>query len=250
MFFGSSCQDFLEVNETNPNNPSKVAPKLLLPAALNSVATTMNNPRRFDFVYLWHGLWSISAGYSQPQALVQYRLTNSNYQNAFNEFFIAGQNLTEIENAAEGVPQNDNFKAIAMIMKVYIFQNLVDCWGDVPYFEAFKSGDGNLKPKYDDQQEIYEDLVVKLDEAMSIIANAPIDAEELDESSDIICGGNMMIWQKFANTLKLRILIHQSGMSGRDSYISTALATTSSIGYLGAGESVLSNPGYLVSAGK
>jgi hypothetical protein len=249
LLLGNSCEEFLSVNEVNPNNASKVPTSLLLPDALNSVARTMNNPRRFEFVYLWHGLWSISAGYSQPQNLVQYKLLNSNYQNAFNEFYLIGQNLTEIEKVSAADAKESNYLAVAKIMKAYIFQNLVDCWGDVPYTEAFDALN-NLKPKYDDQQGIYEDLVVQLDDAMDLIQNAPGDATAIPVSSDIMYGGNMDLWLKFANTLKLRILLHQSGMDGRTSYITGALATTSSIGFIGAGEGGLVNPGFLVSEAK
>lgn len=248
-FLGSSCEDFLTVNEVNPNNPSKVDAKLVLPVTLNSVASTMNLPRRFDFVYLWHGLWSISAGYSQPQNLVQYKLLNSNYQNAFLESYTTANNLDAIEKSSTD-PKNVYYAAIAKIMKAYIFQNLVDCWGDVPYTEAFQTSTGNLKPKYDAQQTIYEDLVVKLDEAMSLIQGAAADANAIPASSDIMYKGDMDLWLKFANTLKLRILVHQADMSGRTSYITTAIAATASIGYIGAGEGGLVNPGYLVSAGK
>lgn len=248
-FLGSSCNDFLSVNEENPNSASNVAPKLVLPACLNSVSQTMNNPRRFEFIYLWHGLWSISAGYSQPQDLVQYRIRNSSYQNAFIELYPVAQNLDVIEKKSTD-PKEANYAAIAKIMKAYIFQNLVDCWGNVPYSEAFQTGSGNLKPKYDDQKTIYEDLVVQLDAAMNLIQNAPADATEISSSSDIYYGGNMSLWLKFANTLKLRILLHQVGMADRASYISSAIATTASIGYLGAGEGALNQPGYSVSEGK
>jgi hypothetical protein len=246
---GSSCSDFLTVNEVNPNSASKVPAKLLLPAALNSTATTMNNPDRFEFVYLWYGLWSISSGYSQPQSLVQYKLYNSSYENAFHESYTTGQNLDEIVKSSTD-PKDASFKAIGMIMKAYIFQNLVDVWGNVPYSEAFSAKAGILKPKYDDQKVIYEDLIKKLDEAIGLIQNRPADATEIGASSDIIFGGNMTLWAKFANTIKLRMLVHQSGMSGRDAYIKSAIATTASVGYLGAGEGALSNPGYLNSAGK
>lgn len=246
---GTSCSDFLSVNEENPNNASKVAPKLVLPAAINSTARTMNNPRRFDFIYLWHGLWSISAGYSQPMALTQYRLQNSSYQNAFHEFYVAGNNFSMIElNNTD--PKDVYFVAISKIMKAYIFQNLVDCWGDVPYTEAFKSGDNILNPKYDNQQEIYEDLVLKLDEAIDMIKNAPSTAIVPESNSDIVFGGDMTKWMKFANTLKLRILLHQADMPGRTSYIQNALTTTASVGFLGSGESALVQPGYLNSEGK
>ncbi|MCE1198752.1 MAG: SusD/RagB family nutrient-binding outer membrane lipoprotein [Marinilabiliales bacterium] len=243
VILGSSCSDFLGVDEKNPNNASAVAPRLLLPAALKNVANTMNLPRRFEFVYLWHGLWSISSGYSQ------YRLLNSDYQNAFNEMYTYGQNLTEIEKAATD-PKDCYYLASAMILKAYIMQNLVDVWGDVPYSEAFRTNDGILKPKYDKQKDIYEDVVLKLDAAIKLIQNAPATANTIAATSDIMYGGNMALWAKFANTIKLRMLVHQSGMSGRDTYIKNAIATTASVGYLQAGESALVNPGYLQSSGQ
>jgi len=245
----SSCTEFLAVDEKNPNNASAVPAKLLLPAVLNNIAYTMNYPRRSDFVYLWHGLWSISSGYSQPSGLVQYRLLNSDYQAVFNESYIVGANIVEIEKASTDA-KDASFLAIAMIMKAYIMQHLVDCYGDVPYSEAWRTGDGILKPKYDKQQAIYEDLIVKLDAAIKLIQDRPADATEITSASDIMFGGDMTKWAKFANTLKLRMLIHQSGMASRDTYIKTAIATTASVGYLGAGEGALSNPGYSKSTGK
>jgi len=251
LVFMSSCsKDFLAKNEKNPNSPSVVDPKLVLPAALNAISTTMNNPRRFEFVYLWHGLWSISAGYSQPQVLTQYKLINASYQNAFIEFYRAGKNLDVIEQQSKADPKNVYYQAIAMIMKAYVFQNLVDCWGDVPYTEAFQTEAGNLKPVYDKQQAIYEDLVVKIDAAIALIQAAPFDANVPTGGSDIIYGGNMSKWLKFANTLKLRILVHQADMDGRTAYITGKIATTSAIGYIGAGNGALLNPGFLISQGK
>jgi Starch-binding associating with outer membrane len=249
VFLGSSCKDFLNVNETNPNNASQVAARLVLPASINRVATTLNNPRRFDFVYLWHGLWSISAGYSQPQNLVQYKLLNSNYQLGFREFYTAANNLDVIEKSSTD-PKDVYFVAIAKIMKAYIFQNLVDCWGDVPYAEAFQTGTGNLKPKYEAQQTIYEALVTDLDAAMDLIQNASSDANAVLPAADIMYGGDMTEWQRFANTVKLRMLIHQADMAGRTSYITGEIAKSAAYGYLGAGESALVNPGYVISAGK
>ncbi len=249
ILFGSSCKDFLSVNEVNPNNASKVPTNLLLPNAINSMARVMDSPRNFEFVYLWYGQWSISAGYTQPIFLTQYKLLNSSYQGAFNSFYLIGQNLTEIEQVSSVDAKEANYLAVAKILKAYMFQNLVDCWGDVPYTEAFDALH-NMKPKYDAQQGIYEDLIVQLDAAMDLIQNAPVDASLIPANSDIMYAGNMDLWLKFANTLKLRILLHQSDMAGRDTYINDAIATTASIGYIGAGEGGLVNPGFLSSATK
>jgi hypothetical protein len=251
LALGTSCKkDFLSVNEFNPNSASAVPAKLILPAALNNTAVNVTHPDNYSFVYLWHGCMSISGGYSQPTNLTQYNLLNSSYQGNWNNTYLNLKNYDYIEKSSTD-PNLVSYKAIAMIMKVYNYQLLVDAYGNVPYSQALK-GDENpqvLKPAYDPQQTIYEDLVVKLDEAMSLITSAPLGIEEVG-AYDIIFNGDMGMWVKFANTLKLRILLNQSGMTDRAAYISTNISATASNGYLGVGEGAMSNPGYLQSTGK
>jgi hypothetical protein len=250
LVLGTSCEDFLTVNEFNPNSASNVQASLVLPAALNTTARIITHPDNYSFIYLWHGCWSISSGYSQPQNLTQYNLLASAYQGDWNNLYLNLQNYDYIEKNSTG-NRAKPYRAIAKIMKVYIFQTLVDTYGNVPYSEALKTDEGILKPKYDDQKTIYEDLVVQLDTAMNLINSAPGDAEEVGEY-DIIYNGNMSMWRKFANTLKLRMLVNQSGITGRASYITTALATTphTPADYIGPGEGAMSNPGYVHSTDK
>ena len=246
VLLGSSCSKFLGVDEVNPNTASAVAPKLLLPAALNNLVLVMDNPRYFDFCYLWYGAWSISSGYAQDPVFVQYSLYNTSFQASWSLFYPIGENFTVMQNAATD-PNDASYVAIAMIMKAYIMQNLVDIWGNVPYSQAFGATSGILKPKYDDQKKIYEDLEVKLTAAIKIIQGLTPNANAVPTSSDVMFGGNMTLWAQFANTLKLRLLVHQSGMSGRASYITTCIDSTASTGYLGAGQGAMVNPGYWAS---
>jgi hypothetical protein len=250
---GTSCKkDFPSVDEFNPNSASAVPASLVLPAALNTTSRIMTLPGNYDFVYLWYGCWSISGGYSQPTALTQYNLLNGSYQNNWNNFYLNLQNYDYILKNST-TDQAKPYKAIATIMQALIYQTLVDTYGNVPYSEALKGSASPqiLKPKYDDQQAIYEDLVVKLDGAMADITSAPADAMEVGDY-DIIYHGDMGLWYKFANTLKLRILVNQSGMSGRSTYISEKIATTphTTDDYIGAGEGAWLNPGYVQSTGK
>jgi len=251
LVLGPSCsEDFLSVNEFNPNSASAVPANLVLPAALNTSSRIVNLPRNFAFIYLWHGCMAVSGGYAQSGALIGYNLLNSNYQGNWSNSYLNLQNYDYIEK--NSTTENlQPYKAIAKIMKVYIYQILVDTYGNVPYSEALRTDDGILKPVYDNQQTIYEDLVVQLDAAMNLITSAPADAAEVGDY-DIIFHGDMDLWWKFANTLKLRLLVNQSDMTGRDNYISTALATTSSTSadYLGVGEGAMLNPGYSQSTSK
>lgn len=250
LVLGTSCEDFLAVNEKNPNSASAVPANLILPAALNSTASIFTNPDNFLFIYVWHGCFAISATYVQPTSLTQYNLLNSSYQDNWRYSYINLQNYDYIDKVSSGTT-DVYYKAIAKIMKAYVFQNLVDMYGNIPYTKALKTDEGILKPEYDDQKVIYEDLVLQLDIAMNLIKDAPADATEVGDY-DIVYKGDMKLWWKFANTIKLRILINQSGMSGRNAYITTALATQPATkdDFLGAGEGAMLNPGYVKSEDK
>src|SRR5690606_12812535 len=104
-------------------------------------------------------------------------------------------------------PVYTNYNAIARIMKTYYFQYLVDLYGDIPYSEAHQLG-ANIQPSYDDDEAIYGSLLEELNTAISLINNAPMEAIA-PGSEDVIMGGNMGQWVKFANTLKLRLLLRQ-----------------------------------------
>jgi hypothetical protein len=249
LVLGNACKKgFLGVDETNPNNASSVPASLVLPAALNTTSNLMNSPGNFAFVYEWYGWWSISASYSQDVNMTTYNLINGSFQGNWSTTYINLQNYDYIEKNSTTASLR-SYRAIAKIMKTYLYQNLVDMYGNVPYSDALKADQGILKPKYDDQKAIYEDLVIQLDTAMNLITNTPVDAEAVG-AKDIIYGGDMNKWQKFANTLKLRMLLNQADMASRSSYITAELATTSSIGYLGAGQGAWLNPGFLQSSGK
>jgi Starch-binding associating with outer membrane len=253
LVLGSACKkDFLNIDETNPNSASAVPANLVLPAALNTTARIITQPDNYNFIYLWYGCWCISGGYSQPTNLTQYNLLNSSYQGNWDNLYLNLQNYDYIEKNSTGA-QASPYRAIAKIMKAYIFQTLVDTYGNVPYSQALKgsAANQNLKPAYDNQQDVYDSLVVQLDKAMDLINTAPSDAVEIG-AYDIVYNGDMGMWLKFANTLKLRMLVNQSGIAGRASYITGAIATTphTTADYIGAGEGALANPGYSNSANK
>ena len=246
---GSSCKkDFLNIDEVNPNNPSQVPPKLVLPTALVDVSDVMNYPANWDFVYLWYGVWSISGGYAPSAAMTSYNITTAYYTGNWQNLYLSGKNFDYIIQNSMTEDQKD-FRGIGRIMKAYCIQNLVDVYGDVPYSQAFKTDAGILKPAYDNQQAIYEDLVDQLDTAIHDILTAPASSVPPNAKQDVVFSGDMGLWVKFANTLKLRILLHQAGMGGdRPAYIASHI--TDSYGYLGAGEGAMVQPGYSASTNK
>jgi hypothetical protein len=93
-----------------------------------------------------------------------------------------------------------NQTAIADIMQVYTYSVLVNTFGDVPYSEALDPN--NLFPAYDDAKTIYDDLLTRLDADIAALDPA---ATSFNGTSDIVYGGDVEAWKKFANSLKMRL---------------------------------------------
>ena len=236
----ASCDDFLDVND-DPNNPTSVAPSLILPVAQNYTARMIQDDRRVNCLgNLMMYNWSQSDGFSWYSDEFKYLVTSSFYRNIFSESYT---NALKQYHQLEGLgAEYDNYKAIAKIMKAYHFQLLVDLYGDVPYTEALLRKE-NATPKYDDAKTIYEDLIVQLSAAIELIDNA--EATKGPSSDDIVFGGDMTEWKKFANTIKMRILVRQSSMSGRDAYIKEQISAIVAEGSGFITGDVGVNPGYL-----
>jgi len=96
-----------------------------------------------------------------------------------------------------GYGSKNNQLAMARILKAYYFWFLTDVYGDIPYSEALQANQ-DLSPSYDSQEAIYTDLFKELTEAQ-----AHINVEEEGSSGDILFNGDMVMWKKFANTIRL-----------------------------------------------
>ncbi|SMO55340.1 SusD/RagB family nutrient-binding outer membrane lipoprotein [Solitalea koreensis] len=99
-------------------------------------------------------------------------------------------------------PEHNNLHQVARIMKAMVFHRITDLYGDVPYSEAGLGYYNQiLTPKYDAQQAIYMDMLKELDEASQALVLTGGDVVK----NDIIYNGNIVNWQKFANSLELRL---------------------------------------------
>lgn len=99
-------------------------------------------------------------------------------------------------------------KGIFTAFRVLLFSYMTDYYGDVYYTEALKARQGILYPKYDHQADIYTGLLKELDEATTLI-NAG--TEPISNTYDLMFAGDKSKWLKFANSLKLRLLMRASG---------------------------------------
>jgi hypothetical protein len=100
-----------------------------------------------------------------------------------------------------------SYEGIFKTFRVLLFSFMTDMYGDIYYSEALKGREGILYPKYDHQQDIYAGLLSELTEANSLI---PDNTVEISANEDLMFHGDKLKWQKFANSLKLRLLLRAS----------------------------------------
>ena len=110
------------------------------------------------------------------------------------------RNTQDVISQSKTLSTRTNLVNMARILQAYAFMVLTDSYGDIPYTDAGKGyTDLLFLPKYDTQQTIYTGIIKELTEA-----STALDASKTIEAADILYGGDIAKWKKFANSLLLR----------------------------------------------
>lgn len=241
----SSCDNYFGINDVNPNAPQieDVPPRLMLPGAMSQTfrtqATSMNQLGSI-MTNAWAGnVNSFASPYSR-----EYRLAvdNAFYNPIWDGLYRNVANFDFIQKYPNADQSQDQFVAVAKIMKSYYMQYIVDLYGKSPYSQAFQY-QLNVNPAYDNDFETYKSLINELDNARNLIAALPGTEEQLG-ASDIMMGGDLNRWVEFANTVELRMLIRMrsSTFPGVAAYVASRLPAL--VGQPFISEDVTINPGY------
>ena len=230
--FAVSCSDdYLDIN-TDPNNPTSASPDLILPVAQRYSAFIQedyNGQNKLGNYFMYN--WSQSYGFAFIGTEFYYTVSSTFYTQIFDRTYSKALKQYNVLSEFQG-EQYGYYHAINIIMKCYHIQLMVDIYGDVPYFEAFKRAD-NPTPAYDDSKTIYLDLVSELTRAIEIInnlsGNNSIEAV-MPGGDDVMFGGDMSQWKSFANTVKLRILVRMSDLEDQQDFIKKSFEEINSEG--------------------
>lgn len=143
------------------------------------------------------------ANYNMTSRPISNNNYNSLYTRVLKNLVDAQKSINEEKTyTAEELAIKNNKIAILEIQIVNTYQSLVDLFGNVPYSQALDIN--NLNPVYDDAQTIYLDIAKRLDKA---IANLDATNESFG-SADLIYGGEVSHWEKYAYSIKLKLGMH------------------------------------------
>ncbi|MDQ2658515.1 MAG: SusD/RagB family nutrient-binding outer membrane lipoprotein [Bacteroidota bacterium] len=192
-----SCDDFLDIN-TDPNNPLKSTPALVLPTAQTVIFEALGN-----------GSGGISDLTSQ--------FVNQTVQRGPTNFYFVGGDEFSLSNAWQNLyagalkdldyiievsteQESWHYLGVAQTLKAYTYSMLVDLWGKAVYSE-FGKGTENPFASFNDGREVYQNVLLLLNEAAH---NLAMDATVSPGTDDLVYK-DIGQWIKFNNSLKLKL---------------------------------------------
>jgi len=207
--FHSCSDDKLDEIGTNPNNPTEVPIKLLMPQVTVETAFDISGTDLawYSSVFVEH----TTGVHGQLETADKRTGINSTIgNNSWNSLYsVALANLKIIiDRGSEGGKEEGYWNAvgIAKILMAYNYSIATDLWGEIPYSEALQGSD-NRTPAFDSQESVYIGIQQLLDEGI-----ADLEKESVGNvgSADFYYEGDADAWVKAAYALKARYYNHLS----------------------------------------
>lgn len=104
--------------------------------------------------------------------------------------------------------ENDPRYAVVQILKIANMHRVTDTYGPIPYLKF-----GIEKEvSYDAQKDIYYRFFEELEAAVNVLDVPATNGDLIFADWDCVYRGNVKLWVKFANTLRLRLAMHLSNI--------------------------------------
>lgn len=205
LLLSVSCDKGFKEMNINPNASTEVVPGFLF--TRTQLVTVSVNYVGGAYLTIGQSMQHFATYKEVPAAGDKYfnfGYSTSNWSAYGGDPATAGA-VTDIQQVIDAVskaPTDINKLSVARIWRAYLFHRLTDLYGDIPYSQAGKAlTEKNYTPKYDTQQAIYADMLNELEQA----ANAFNPAQPTFGTADLVYGGDITKWKKFAYSLMLRL---------------------------------------------
>jgi len=204
------CSDYLDINK-NPSVPSEADEALILPAAEQSIASRVGNYYRITGS-IWSQHYTQNNTSSQYIPTDNYDVENLNFlENDFTEMFSGPLNDLKYVKTKAAEAENWTNYLIATVLEAYGYQIIADLYDGAPLVEGLSGDAGNFTPVWNTGPEVYDELLVRIDEALS--KDFSSSTNNSPDENDLIFEGDVDQWIKFANTLKLKLMIRFSAQN-------------------------------------
>ncbi len=191
-------KEWLDINN-DPNQPDKPYINLLLPGIQYDIADYLST----GYMNLGYITGTYVHQISSRESIDQYGIAADDAEGYWELLY--SRPLTDLDLLIEQGTENDYMKyvGIAKVLKAYVFSQMVDVWGNIPYSEV--NNIDIIAPVFDADEVIYPQLLTMIDEGIAAMQNTASENIFEPGADDMIYGGDMSLWIKAANTLKLKL---------------------------------------------
>lgn len=209
VLFVSSCEEQLTEMNMNPNGvePEMVEPNLVLTTVISKTASPY-----------------LAMGYNDDVAGIMQYVQKSGWGNGLNKYDWTGErdwddsyeNLRNAKLIYDQAEKNgwEFHMGVAQVIRAFNYGYIADSWGDAPYSAALMAQSGSteaeLFPVFDTQEEIYMGIIEELKTASELLSKDQSEYIGIKGQYDILYGGDVEKWKKFANSLLLRYYMRLS----------------------------------------
>lgn len=198
----SSCTGSFEETNTDPNRIEEISPGTLLNPIIYGLASH-NADRAYNITF---NLMQVSLPYpSISGGLHRYDVINGIGNSSWNAYYKWAKNIKEMESASDRF-EDENYKAIALTLKAWVYSNLTDLFGPIPMQEAAMGDENIIYPTFDSQQQVYQTILSDLEKANNLYKTS----KSMIYMNDILFTNDVTKWKKFTNSLRLRLLLRTS----------------------------------------
>lgn len=202
----TACENNLDINR-DPDSLQTVPLSSQLPAGIGGLIGAEGSYYALIGGF-WSQYWTQSSVANQYRDIDGYVIGTESYNAGWRSMYDALGDVRAVKANSEAV-SNWNYYLIATVLEAQGSQVLTDFYGSIPYSEA--NNRKILNPKFDTGEEVYKLMIRDLNIALSKpLASSQGKAPAAD---DLIFGGNMENWVRFANTMKLKIFMRQINSS-------------------------------------
>ena len=166
----TSCTSFDELN-TDPTRMDEVNPGTLLNPILYE--TSVYNWKRYNsYTY---DLMQCAVSTSSTNGVGWWYMTDSEGDGTWTTYYKWINNAKEMMRLTGKLPEaskQPNYDAISLTLQCWLYQILTDAFGDIPMSEACSADEGILVPKFDTQQQVYQQIIDNLKTANELFDKA------------------------------------------------------------------------------
>lgn len=208
LIFAVSCTSSFDDVNTDPDAYVKVPYTNVLGNVIRKTAGQFGDD--LD-IAMWAG-YIVKIQYIDDYS--GYIPTNNTYGNRWYQCYWGHVQLQDIlDQTEQTTEENKNIRNVCIVMQNYLIALCTDCFGDIPYSQAFKGSPEQgsvLQTPYDKQSDIYPQILANL-KVVADSWSAGLGTDQLGEG-DFLFKGNAGQWQKFCNSLRLRLAMRISAV--------------------------------------